>query len=473
MNSNESTIKEKYIKAKMVVDKHNQQHLLAFYDELQLNAQEELLDEILNIDFELIEALYKDSKNTDFEKGSYDDIKPINVQKLEEYSKEERAEFTAKGMELLKEGKVAVLLVAGGQGTRLGHNGPKGTYNIGLPSGKSLFQLQCEQLINLSKRINRFITWYIMTSSENNRDTVSFFEENNYFGYPKEHIVFFQQDVLPIIDTTGKILLSGKGNIVSGPNGNGGCFLALEKAGVIARMKREGIQWMFQYGIDNSLSKVADPMFIGFTAMSGLQASSKVVRKKYPEESVGVFCYNNGRPMVIEYSELPEALRYKLDEKGELAFSSANIINHIFSVDFLEKIAEVKLPYHVAFKKIKHINDEGNEVIPASPNAYKFELFMFDIFPRLDDMAALEVTREEQFAPVKNKEGSDSPLTARNLILELHKKWLVNAGIAPELLNNKVVEISPLTSYSGENLNCDEIKDIIASDLREGCTITL
>ena len=461
MNNNEMRIKERYREAEALTEKYNQQHLLKLFRELPVDGQQRLLDQILSLDFDLITSLYNNLTVKDTDECSYNNIEPINVQKLEAFSEDEKETFASKGMEMLKEGKVAVLLVAGGQGTRLGHNGPKGTYNIGLPSGKSLFQLQGEQLINLSKKADRYIPWYVMTSPENNEDTVGFFESNNYFGYPREYVSFFQQDVLPMIDTEGKILLSKEDSIALGPNGNGGCFLALERSGMLHKMKEQGVQWVFQYGIDNSLVKVADPVFIGFTVMSGLQASSKVVRKKYPEESVGVFCYRNGKPDIIEYSELPEALRYKVNENGELAYSSANIINHIFSLEFLEKVSEVKLPYHMAFKKVQYVDGDGNTISPSSPNAYKFELFMFDIFPLLKDMAALEVIREEEFAPVKNKEGADSPSTARSLILDLHKKWLINAGISPEMLKDKLIEISPLTSYYGENLNYDKVKDIV------------
>lgn len=452
---------DKLEKAKLLTEKYGQQHLLKFYSELTAEEQNSLLDQILSIDFELISSLYNNVVKDCGEIDKFKNIEPMKSCNHKNMTEEEINEYNNIGLQMIKQGKTAALLVAGGQGTRLGHEGPKGTFSIGLPSDKSLFQLQCERLINLSQKCDKYIPWYIMTSEDNHEDTVSFFESNNYFGYPSEDIFFFKQGQLPIVDDKGKIILKEKSCISVGANGNGGCFLALKESGAFENMKKRGVEWLFMYGVDNALVKIADPTFFGFTVKSGLEASSKVVKKKSPEEKVGVLCYKDGEPSIVEYSELPEELRYAVDEKKELLYSNANIVNHIFSVDFLDRCSKAGLPYHAAHKKISFVNDKGSIINTESPNAYKFELFMFDIFPYLEDMSLLRVNREEEFAPVKNRTGADSPETARNLLLNLYKKWLVDAGITYEQLENKIVEISPLVSYSGENIDLDKFKELL------------
>lgn len=448
---------ERLERAKEIVEKYNQGHLLNFYPSLNEAEKNTLIDEILAINFELIESTYKDLKK---EKANEinNEFKPLIAKRLDMYSDEEKTNFYNIGMNALKEGKVAVFLVAGGQGTRLGHKGPKGTFDIGLPSGKSLFQLQCERIIYLSNKAERDIPLYIMTSYENHEDTVSFFEEQNYFGYKKEMIRFFQQNTMPAISEDGKVLLAEKNKIVMSPNGNGGCFIALEESGALRDMKEKGIEWLFLYGIDNALVRVADPYFIGFAICSKELAASKVVAKKYPEEKVGVLCYKNNKPAIVEYSEIPTSLSEELNQDGKLVYSNANILNHLLHLNFIESIIDKAMPLHIAHKKIEHLDSQGNKVVPNEPNGYKFEYFLFDIFEQLKDMAALEVEREEEFAPVKNSKGVDSPETARELILNLHKKWLMNAGIDSSKLSGKQIEISPLKSYYGVNLSNYDIE---------------
>jgi UDP-N-acetylglucosamine/UDP-N-acetylgalactosamine diphosphorylase len=343
----------------------------------------------------------------------------------------------------------------------LGHSGPKGTFDLGLPSQKSLFQLQAERLLNLARRTGQTIPWYIMTSAENYRETTEFLQAHSNFGYHSADLFFFQQDQLPVIDAAGKILLAAPGKISLGPNGNGGCFLALEKSGALADMERRGVEWVFLYGIDNALVRICDPGFIGYTAANQFPSASKVVAKTAPQESVGVLCYRNGRPAIIEYTEMPSELTEQRDSAGNLLYGNANIVTHLFRRDFLAQNAGSNLPYHVAHKKIATIDADGNPVKPEQPNAYKFELFMFDIFPLLDDMAALQVKREEEFAPVKNKAGNDSPETARQLLFQLHQQWLRNAGVAPELLQDRNIEISPLLSFAGEGLDKTKIEKFL------------
>ena len=447
-------------KVNKLLKEYNQQHLLKFYDELNEDDKELLLDEILEIDFELIKDTYKkigDVNNSNIK----NEFNPMIAKVLNMYSKEEKENFYNMGIDALKDNKVAVCLVAGGQGTRLGHNGPKGTFNIGLPSNKSLFQIQCERLIYLSKQVGKYIPFYIMTSTENYSDTVNFFKENNYFGYDKDKIMFFKQNNMPAINEEGKICLANKNKINMSANGNGGCFISLKESGALKNMKNQGVEWIFLYGVDNALVKIADPYFIGFTISSNQLAASKVVAKKHATEKVGVLCYKNNKPSIVEYSELPRELSDEIDSNGKIVYSNANILNHLLNIKFIDEIVDKDLPLHTAHKKIKYINENNEKIEPCKPNGYKFEYFLFDTFELLDDMAVLEVLREEEFAPVKNADGDDSPKTARDLTLNLHKKWLTEAGLDKNILKNNVIEISPLTSYNGENLNKDDIAIIL------------
>lgn len=448
---------DKYQKAKLILDKFNQSHLLRFYEKLSLEDKNRLLDQILDIDFDLVESLYNNNTKGTSSDAPKDNITPIKSCDWESLSPEEKHKFHTLGMNLIAAGKVAAVTVSGGQGTRLGHTGPKGTFNIGLPSGKSLFQLLCERLINLSKKNSRYIPWYIMTSEDNHTDTINFFISMDYFGYPKEDIFFFKQGQLPIIDEDGHILLSSPSSINVGPNGNGGCFLALSESSALKDMRRRGIEWIQLCGIDNAAARIADPNFIGFTAASGKEAANKVVKKVSPDENIGVLCKKNNRPAVLEYFEVPKEISYKTDAAGELIFGDGNIVNHVFSLDFLEENSSANLPYHAAHKKINTIDDNGNISVATMPNSYKFELFMFDIFPLLEDIVALRVSREEEFTPVKNLTGIDSAESARTMLLNLHKQWLIKAGIPSAMLENKLCEVSPLKSYYGDNLDANAI----------------
>ena len=307
--------------------------------------------------------------------------------------------------------------------------------------------------MRLSRQAGKAIPWYIMTSEENHAETTAFFRDRRHFGLPERDIIFFKQAQLPLVDGEGRILLAAKDRLSLGPNGNGGCFLALKESGALDDMKRRGVEHVFFYSVDNALVKVCDPHFIGFAMASGLPAASKAVVKAGPGEKVGVLCTRGGRPAVIEYSEMTPEMLEARDASGRLRFESANIAIHLFSRDFLERGAGAALPYHVAHKRIAHLGPDGTLVTPTSPNAWKFELFMFDLFPLAEGMAGLLVEREEEFAPVKNRDGVDSPASARELLLGLHRRWALAAGLSEEELRGKVVEISPLTSYAGESVN--------------------
>ncbi len=431
-----------------------QEHLLRFADELDPAQREELAREIESIDFDLIARLHRELVLNPASTAAVEALAPLQGRDWKSFPPSGQSAMTERGRIALKEGKAAAFLVAGGQGTRLGHAGPKGTFDIGLPSGKSLFQLQAERLLKLSRDCGRMIPWYIMTSRENHDATTAFFENHGFFGLNRSDVSFFQQAELPVVDADGKILMSEKGRVSLGPNGNGGCFPALKSGGALEDMRRRGVEWVFTYGVDNALVRICDPGFLGFAIDSNLPAASKAVAKANPEERVGVFCLRDGRPSVLEYSEMTPEMCEARDARGGLLYGSANIAVHLFRRDFLETHAQASLPYHVAHKKIPHVDSEGRLLSPAAPNAYKFELFMFDLFPKAPGMAVLEVDRAEEFAPVKNPPtaGVDSPATARRLILDLHRRWARAAGLSGQELEGLEVEVSPLTSYAGEGL---------------------
>ncbi len=405
---------------KRTLKKHNQEHLLNFYENLNEEKKEMLLNQIENIDFDLMDDLYKETKKQNFLKKD-DKIEPIEY--LDKYKLNDMYKYYENiGKKAIEEGKLAVVTMAGGQGTRLGHNGPKGTYDIGLDSHKSLFELLCDSIKEKNKKYNITIPWFIMTSKENNEATIQFFEKNKFFGYEKnKNIFFFMQGELPMIDTEGKILINEDGLIKLAANGHGGIYEALVKNGMTEKMKQNGIEWVFIGGVDNCLVKMVDPVLMGIAIDKKVTAAGKSVVKANPKEKVGVFCKKNGRPNVIEYTEISEEMAEQVDDNGQLLYGESHILCNLFSVSAIERMGRDPLPYHSAFKKATYIDVKGNKVVPETPNAYKFEAFLFDAFGELDDMAILRVKREEEFAPVKNATGVDSPETARELYKNFYK----------------------------------------------------
>ncbi len=408
-----------YEKAKEIIEKYGQKHLLNGYDKLSDEKKKKLLKQILSIDFEQINELYKniDKKIDDSENK----IEPIEGLIKDELSPEEFKRYEEIGLKEIKEGKLAAVTMAGGQGTRLGHNGPKGTYDLGLKSHKSIFEILCDVLKKAKEDYGVYVSWYIMTSNENNEATVDFFEKNNYFNYPKDKVSFFKQGELPMIDTNGKILIGEDGLIKLAADGHGGIFYSMRRDGVIKDMKEKGIEWVFIGGVDNVLVNMVDPLIVGISIDKNVKALGKSLVKAYPHEKVGVFCKKNGKPSVIEYSEISDEMAEAVDKKGNLVYGESHILVNMFSLSAIEEMSKDKLPYHVAFKKAKYLDENGNLVSSDTPNAYKFEAFIFDAFEYLNDMAILRVKREEEFAPVKNAEGVDSPETARELYKKFHK----------------------------------------------------
>ena len=400
---------------KSILKKYNQEHLLNGFENLDEKKKKKLLEQILNIDFDLINSLYQN--NTKEKENSDDKIEPMEY--LDKYKLNEKYKYYENlGKQAIKAGRLAAVTMAGGQGTRLGHTGPKGTYDIGLDSHKSLFELLCDSLKEEGKKYDVTIPWFIMTSRENNQETLDFFEKNKYFGYQKDkNIFFFIQGELPMIDTEGKILIGEDGLIKQAADGHGGIYESLVKNGMVEKMKQMGIEWVFIGGVDNCLVKMVDPVLMGIAIDKGVTVACKSIVKANPHEKVGVFCKRNGKPSVIEYSEISDKMAEATDENGELLYGESHILCNLFSVDAIQRMGTNPLPYHTAFKKAKFIDKEGNLVVPDSPNAFKFEAFLFDAFGEVDDMAILRVKREEEFAPVKNADdaGVDCPSTARKL----------------------------------------------------------
>lgn len=411
-------MEEKYSILKNKLKKYNQEHLLNFYEKLEEEEKQKILNQIEKIDFEQTNNLYEKTQ----EKIEFGDakIEPINYVEKDKLSKEEYEEYDKLGSDIIKSGKLAVVTMAGGQGTRLGHKGPKGTFDIGLDSHKSIFEILCDTLKEAKNKYGVYVPWYIMTSEENNKQTTEFFENNNYFGYDKEKIKFFKQGQLPMCNTEGKIILDENGLIKEAADGHGGVFESMRKDNVIEDMRNKDIQWVFIGGVDNILVKMVDSVLIGLSIKNNVLAAGKSVVKAGPKEKVGVFCKRNGRPSVIEYTEITEEMAEAKNDNGDLLFGESHILCNLFNIKAIENISDKKLPYHSAFKKAKYINEKGDIIVPEKPNAYKFEAFLFDAFESLEDMAIMRVKREEEFAPVKNAEGVDSPATAKKLYKDFY-----------------------------------------------------
>lgn len=409
---------------KEAIDKlkeYGQNHIVNILEKLDETKKQELIEQINKIDFHQMMELYQNTKKEiKFKEGKIEPVPYLDKAKL---TKNQREEFDKLGEEIVKNNQYAVVTMAGGQGTRLGHTGPKGTFKLDVyGKGKYLFEILADNLQEANKKYGVVINWYIMTSKENNADTVEFLEKNNYFGYDKNKVTIFKQSELPLVDTEGKFLINKEYKIKEASDGNGGTYSSLRASGCLADMKEKGIKWIFIGSVDNALLKMIDVTLLGMAVKKGVQIASKSVAKANPQERVGVFCKMNNHPKVIEYTELPEKMAEEVDSDGELKFGESHIMCNLYTIDAIEKISKEPLIYHTAFKKNSYIDENGKEVIPTEPNSYKFESFIFDAFELFDDIAILRGKREDDFAPVKNKEGVDSPKTAK----ELYEKYWQN-----------------------------------------------
>lgn len=394
----------------MVIDKLdmlNQSQVLRYYDELDRDSKKKLLDQIDNLDMSVL-----DETNAVEQRG---EIRPLSALTLQEIHKQ-KEKFNNIGVEAIQNGKIGCVLLAGGQGSRLGFDKPKGMFNIGENRDLYIFECLIHNLLEVVKKANAWIPLFIMTSVQNDVDTRTFLAEHDYFGYSKENVMFFVQERLPTVDTQGKLMLSAKDTISTAPNGNGGWYASMVKSGVLKIVKDSQLEWLNVFAVDNVLQKMADPCFIGAVIDSQKESGSKVVAKADANERVGVMCLEDGRPSIVEYYEMTDEMIHSRESDGKLSYNYGVILNYLFKIENLNKITNAKLPLHKAFKKIKYLDDKGNLINPEEPNAYKYETLVLDMIKLQDSCLAFEVEREKEFAPVKNKNGVDSVDTARALL---------------------------------------------------------
>lgn len=405
--------------AKKILKKYNQEHLLDFYKELSKEEKKSLLNQILNIDFEKILSLYDNSmKNEDISQVKISPLPHIEKALIPE---KDLQKYISIGEAIIKSNQFAVITMAGGQGSRLGYAGPKGTYMLNLkPNKKSLFQIMAEDIKTYNKKYNVILPWYIMTSEENNMQTIHFFELNNYFEYPKEKIKFFKQGKLPIININRKLILQETYMIKEASNGNGNVFNSMLKNHIIDDLEKQNIKWVSFGGIDNVLLKNFDPLFLGLIIANNLEIGSKSIFKVSPLEKTAVYCKKDGKPSILDYDKIDlELSESRIAGSNTYLFREANMLSHIMSIDAIKKVSNIELKYHRAYKKNAFVNFEGVKQVPDKPNTFKFENFIFDAFSYFDDMLLLRVDENEEFAPIKDFTGIYNPDTA----LEKYKKY--------------------------------------------------
>ncbi len=417
----DKSTKDNYTKVKEILKKYNQEHLLLFYDELDINEKNNLLNQILEIDFDQILKLYDNSMiDIPLDKNTISPLPYFDKSKL---SKKEINHYEEIGINFLKLNKYAVLTLAGGQGTRLGYNGPKGTYSLDFDTyKKSLFEIICDDLKKANSKFNISIPWLIMTSTENDSQTKVFFETNNYFNYPKEKVIFFKQGKLPIINVDKKLILTELGKIKEASNGNGDVFSALEREHLISFLEANNIEIIYFGGIDNIIQKNIDPLFIGLMLETNNKIASKSMFKMLPLEKTAVFSKVSNKPCILNYWDIDLNLSEKKDQDKNYLYRDANILSHLITLDAIKIICNKDLDYHRAYKKNAFINDEGMKQVPESPNTFKFETFIFDAFMYFDDMLLLRVNALDEFAPIKDFRGIYNPDTAKEKYLRVLAK---------------------------------------------------
>ena len=396
--------------AKEKLEKYGQQHLLKYYDELTEKGKEDMLSQIEATDMDVLESCKH--KEELVKKG---EITPLKAMQLPEIQAN-RETFTAKGLEAIRAGKVGAVLLAGGMGTRLGSDNPKGMFNVGLTRELYIFECIINNLLDVVHQAEAWVHLFVMTSDKNHDATVKFLTEHDFFGYRADYVHFFTQEMAAATDYQGKIYLEEKGKLSTSPNGNGGWFVSMKKAGLLDMVHSQGIEWMNVFAVDNVLQRIADPCFVGATIQKNCVAGAKVVRKNAPDEKVGVICLEDGRPSIVEYYDLTEELASAKDENGDPAYNFGVILNYLFSVAELERILEKRLPLHIVEKKIPYLNEAGELVKPESPNGYKYENLVLDMIHQMESCLPFEVEREKEFAPIKNMTGIDSVESARALL---------------------------------------------------------
>ncbi|KAJ3828422.1 UDP-N-acetylglucosamine diphosphorylase [Lentinula raphanica] len=467
-----------------------QGHVLQFWPQLTDSEKASLLAQLDSLDIERVNRIYKKAVTTEAEANSPnatgDSVEPLPEGASESVTNVEQAkEWRRIGLEAISRGQVGVLLMAGGQGSRLGSNAPKGCYDIGLPSHKSLFQYQAERISRLQtvaeqefgkKEGTVIVPWYVMTSGPTRRDTEAFFKEHSYFGLSPKNVILFEQGTLPCLTMEGKVFLETPGSVAVAPDGNGGLYAATRSPlsshdkshTVLSDLAQRNILYVHAYCVDNCLVRVADPVFIGYGISKQADCAAKVVPKASPTESVGVLACKGGRFSVVEYSEISKEQAERRDSTGQLVFRAANIVNHFYTTHYLNMVEnfEEQMSFHIARKKIPHVDLTSGQIVkPTKPNGMKLEMFVFDVFPYTERFAVLEVQRNQEFSPLKNAPGtgSDDPGTSRRDLLAQHKYYLVSAGATVK--DEVEIELSPLVTYAGEGLDSVKGKTFTKSGL--------
>lgn len=406
----------------MAIEKLKTYHQEELLDLLTFFTEEEkqnFYEQVISLDFEKIDNLYNELNTKELVAGEgIEEISAINKDKLDEETIKKYDEF---GRAAIENGEYALVTMSGGQGTRLGYDKPKGTYPLDIfPHTKSLFEILADKLKETNQMYHVVIPWYIMTSKENNNIIKDFFKEHYYFDYPKENIYFFEQNNLPLLSEDKKLIIEKNKKIKEAADGNGGIFLAMDQKNIIKDMDQRGVKWAFISSIDNVLLKIADTTLIGLAIDKKVEIATKSILKNSPNERVGAICKKNGKIKVVEYSEMSEQMKNARKEDGELRYGESHVMCNLFSVNALKKLSKQPLPYHIAHKKADYLDKNGVVVHPENPNVFKFETFIFDSWMYFDDIAVLRGKREEDFAPIKNKEGEDSPQTA----IELYNNYI-------------------------------------------------
>ncbi len=438
-----------------------QGHVFRFWDELPEERRERLLEEVAQVDFDELSRLVEELVEGDQTAEMPDDLEPAPFIPLPTSDEERRRrdEMRRLGRDLIAAGRVGALTVAGGQGTRLGYEGPKGAFPVGPVSGRPLFQLFAEGLLAARRAHGAAVPWYIMTSRANDQATRDFFEAHGYFDLPRQDVRFFTQGRMPAVDFEGRLILADKDRLFWSPDGHGGTIRALARTGMLEDMLSHGIEHISYFQVDNPLVQPVDPVFIGYHASASSDMSSKMARKRDAGEKLGHFCESDGRLIVVEYSDMPQELTEQRDEDGRLRFEAGSIAIHVISRRFVERLTEADrfaLPFHRAEKKVPCVNEAGRRREPDEPNGVKFETFIFDALPMAENPIVQEIDRAEEFSPVKNADGPDSPATARRDMVRQAARWLEAAGVdVPRNDEGEPavrVEISPLVARDAEEL---------------------
>lgn len=433
-----------------------QAHLVQHAARLDADERAHLLDDLAAVPLEKLQQWLLAAKKGPENRPAMAPLHSTDVLDTVAMARSERNRLQQLGLDMVRRGELAVVTMAGGQGTRLGSPLPKGCFDIGLLSQKSLFQLQAERLQRLcalAHSSSQSVAWYIMTSPATHSDTLAFFEQHAYFGLDREHVRLFEQGTVPALDDGGKLLLQDRTSVVRAPDGNGGIFKALASQHVLTDMSQRGIKYVHVYCVDNSLVHVGDPLFLGAAVEHGFDCAAKSVERKSADEAVGVFCRDaHGHIAVAEYSELPADMAREHDAHGNLVYRHANIANHLFTVAFLAQACSATLQYHLARKRIPALDPATGLAAQPPPMGNKLEMFIFDVFELAKHPLIVHVGRADEFAPLKNSHETDSAETCRQALYRLHRRWLEEAGASVDDAASDVCEVSPLVSYAGENL---------------------